>query len=355
VASVLFARVDKIGDLILTLPCEELWRRERPNDSIHWLVSDSLKFVIDHAESHPQTQFVSNKKLNFFAGFSAAWTLSRVLREKNVSDVIAFYVPWWVALSFWLARIKNRTGVASQWYSWLFYNHRIRQRRSLATQHESAYNADLVCAALSGHVNVKASSPIQPLKLVVSENEKQKARELLQSLGLRDEKFVVIHPGMAGSARNWLPSSYRELAKKILAKNISVVVTGGGLVDEDYIQQTDILSLQGVVSVVNKTSGSDLLGVLSLASVVVAPSTGVAHLAASLEKPIAGLYSPVRVQAPKRWGPLGKNVRVFTPPFNSPAESCPGTMSCLYEKCPFYDCMKQIPVDTVFNYVMDNL
>jgi ADP-heptose:LPS heptosyltransferase len=66
----------------------------------------------------------------------------------------------------------------------------------------------------------------------------------------------------------------------------------------------------------------DLLAVIHSSSAVVAPSTGVLHIAASLGKPSFGLFSPIAPHHPRRWGPRGPVTEVFLPEVNglSPSE-----------------------------------
>jgi len=54
---------------------------------------------------------------------------------------------------------------------------------------------------------------------------------------------------------------------------------------------------------VSELTTAELLDVLAQAKSVVAPSTGVLHLAASLGTPALGLYSPRIVEHPRRWAP----------------------------------------------------
>ena len=68
-----------------------------------------------------------------------------------------------------------------------------------------------------------------------------------------------------------------------------------------------------VIDLSEKLSGHELIYLLSEAKAVVAPSTGVAHLSASLGRPTIGLYSPVREHLAKRWSPKGDKVVVFEP------------------------------------------
>ena len=96
-----------------------------------------------------------------------------------------------------------------------------------------------------------------------------------------------------------------------------------------------------------KLNIEQLLFVLSHAKHVVAPSTGVLHLAASLGTPVTGIYSPVRVQKATRWGPKGKNARTLTPKVD-----CPGHFSCLKEKCPHFDCMTLVTSQEVYENIL---
>ena len=166
------------------------------------------------------------------------------------------------------------------------------------TKHESQYNFDLISFALGDGVS---SSPPQSAVLKPPPSQITKWSNLLSQKNINLKKMVVVHPGMGGSARNWPAKSYKSLIEKMITQNMSVVLTGG-ILDHDFLQSSGVLKIPGVVSLLDQTRGDDLLAVLSLARVVVAPSTGVAHLAASLGVPTASLFSPVLVQAPLRVG-----------------------------------------------------
>ena len=345
-SKICLARVDRIGDLVLTLPCEEFWKIRRPQDQIEWLAEDSLKFVIDHAEPRLGAATYVKNSSGILNQWRSLLRLTQLLRVKAYDEVVAFHVPWWVAAAFFFAGIKKRHGVASQWYSWLFFNHRLRQKRSLAVQHESQYNFDLVDFAL-GHEKISTSPRGATLKASAGLTEKW--IKVLKEKNLDLSRLVVVHAGMGGSARNWPPAFYKSLTEKMISNKISVVLTGGPL-DQEILEGSGLLKISGIISLLNQTQGADLLAVLSLAKVLVAPSTGVAHLAAALGVSTAAIYSPVLVQAPLRWKPVGPDVKVFVAQVD-----CPGNLRCLGNACPHFDCMEQIPVDSVLAYVMDNL
>jgi heptosyltransferase I len=341
---VCFARVDRIGDLVLTLPCQRAWLSVRPEDSIEWLLSENVRFVAEHVSPPIAAGYVKSPS-TFGEKLTQAFELSKSLRAKGYDQIVAIHVPWWVALAAFLAGIKMRTGVASQWFSWLFFNRRLRQKRSLAEKNEAHYNLDLINFALDRGTN---NLPFFAGRIVANKNFAMKWAQELKSKNADLGKLVIIHPGMGGSARNWPPQNYFKLADKLFLAGATVVVTGSKT-DKDFIDETGILQIKGVIPVKTET-GDDLLGVLSLAKAIVAPSTGVAHLAAALGVPVIGIYSPVRVQSPRRWSPLGDKVQVLVP--NVP---CPGIFDCLGASCPHYDCMEQITVDSLMSCVMDKL
>ena len=126
---VCFARVDRIGDLILTLPAEFQWRAYHKDDEIEWLVHENLEFVMANARGISSSFFVGSP-VSFLAQVRECLRLRNVLKAKKFDAVGGFHVPWWVAFAFVLAKIKHRYGVASQWFSWICFNKRIRQKRS---------------------------------------------------------------------------------------------------------------------------------------------------------------------------------------------------------------------------------
>ena len=65
-----------------------------------------------------------------------------------------------------------------------------------------------------------------------------------------------------------------------------------------------------------KTDIRSLAGLLSLAEVVIANSTGPLHLAGAVGTRVIGLYPHTEAMSPVRWGPLGTGHQVVLPPAN---------------------------------------
>lgn len=327
----LLVRLDRIGDLVLTLPVDESF----PETKVDWWIPQGLSFVTSAANPARNAKEVPRK-----IGIKAFFDLLGKVRRENYDAAVVFHAPWWVSVLLWLARIPLRGGVKSQWHSFLFLNRAIRQKRSRAEYSELEYNYRLIESIFK-----VADGTLHRTHLHLKNPLGNEQTTLLESFDLKAGAYSIVHPGMGGSALNWPITSYADLVRRI-AKNETVVITGTKS-DEPYIAplRDALAETLNVVWLDGKLSGPELIAVLAAARTITAPSTGVLHLAASTGQPTLGIFSPVRVQHPRRWGPQGPNTQVILP--EESRVSCPGELSCQGKECPHYNCMAAISVDSV--------
>ncbi len=323
---VLLIRTDRIGDLVLSLPVDE--SLARLSYQTEWWIAEGLDFIPSNAL--PVRKTLQIKKAFAFEEFKRLYQL---LRVSKYSMAIVFHAPWWIALLLFVARVPIRAGPKSQWYSFLFYQPAIRQKRSASNKSELEYNFSLVEMAL-GLADQEIGR--QSLKLQSQKNYD------LKKWNLERKKYFVVHPGMSGSALNWPIRNYIDLIDQLLRTQM-IVITGTKS-DENFLNEIrqNFSKHPRVCFLDSQLNGSELIYVLQNSLGVLAPSTGVLHLAASTGVPTFGIYSPVRVQRPERWGPQGAQTIVFTPEVD-----CPGEFRCLKQACPKYDCMPLIRVHDV--------
>lgn len=197
-------------------------------------------------------------------------------------------------------------GVLSQWHSFLFFNRGVRQKRSLAECNEFEYNIRLLEDGLGFP---RGRLVREPLRLWTKSGRPT-------ALPSSVSQYIVVHPGMGGSALNWPIPRYAELIRRL---GPHVVITGTPA-DSSFLEPLrDLLKdAPNVIWMDGRLSGAELIWVLQNARAVVAPSTGVLHLAASTGVPTLGLFSQIRVQRAIRWGPLGPRTAVVEAPNDSP-------------------------------------
>lgn len=316
---VLLIRLDKIGDLISTMCVDQADFLK--DCEVRWVISQGLAFIPENAD--PKRTFVELSKDNWRISLQK---LRLFIREFQPEIAVSFQAPWWVHYALWIEGIPTRAGVQSQWHSFIFLNKGLRQGRSRAIQHEADYNFELLRYAFKQPANSQAVTPV--MKLLAKSNS-----SLLDQYGLRANSYVVVHAGMAGSALNWPAKYYIELIEQLMSKGVKVALTGTPA-DESFLKDikkyfaNDLGALESkdskteslIVNLQNLLTATELFTVLKNSKAVVVPSTGVAHMAASLGAQVMGLYSPVRVQHPRRWAARGEKVRIFvsaneTPPY----------------------------------------
>ena len=294
---VLLIRLDKIGDLISTLCVDQSVHLQ--GYETQWAISQGMGFIPQSTD--PQRNFIELKKDDWKNSLSK---LREFIRQFRPDIAVSFQAPWWVNFALWAENVPVRAGVKSQWHSFLFLNKGLRQKRSRAIKHEADYNLDLLHHALA--VTPSEETPI--LKLKASTNN-----ELLAFYRLPPQGYVVVHPGMAGSALNWPVKNYIDLIHKVIQK-MPVVLTGTAG-DEPWLKdiKETFKNESRVINLQNKLKTNELFSILKSAKAVVVPSTGVAHMAASLGTQVLGLYSPMRVQHPRRWAARGEKIKIFMP------------------------------------------
>jgi ADP-heptose:LPS heptosyltransferase len=85
------------------------------------------------------------------------------------------------------------------------------------------------------------------------------------------------------------------------------------------------------------------MAVIAESHMVVSMATGPMHLAAALGVPTISLFDPRRNNSPVRWQPLGRGV-VLVP-------DVPTCEKCIYQACPYWDCLDRITVKTVVDRI----
>jgi heptosyltransferase-2 len=157
---------------------------------------------------------------------------------------------------------------------------------------------------------------------------------------------VVLHPG-GFAARRWRVEQYHSLVHELHRKGVGVVLTGSQAEADLFNQQVlsavplpaSVLNLMGQLSV------RELMAVIAASHAVVSGATGPAHIAAACGVPNVSLFDPRRNNLPTRWQPLGQGV-VLRP-------DVPTCEKCIYEACPYWDCLDRLTVDTVARQVME--
>ncbi len=317
-----------MGDEILSLPVATALRRAMPEARLSFLSSVYAAPVLAH---HPDLDEVLT-----VTGRETMGELVRLFR--NNLDAAIFLKPFRrLMTAAWLARVPLRVGTGYRWYSWLL-NRRVYEHRSDFSKHESAYNLGLLrgLGLLPGEV--------APPRLVVTDEERDWATGFLgDAPGLR----VLVHPG-GFSSRLWKASHFRGLVLRLAGQGRRVLLTGNAAERDKFRAEAQVSVWPvGVRDMMGALTLRQLMAVIAESHVVVSLATGPMHLAAALGIPTVSLFDPRRNNSPTRWQPLGTGV-VLRP-------EVPTCEKCVYEACPYWDCLDRITVETVAERVTQAL
>jgi heptosyltransferase-2 len=244
---------------------------------------------------------------------------ARTLRAERPDAVVVFPRSFRAALPARLARVPVRVGHGQGATRWLL-THAAHDAAPLRRAHRTRWFALL--AEAFGPV-----APDVPAPTLGPPPEARRAAErLLLALG-RDpgRPLVVLEPGAAyGAAKCWPAERFGALARALRERGHDVVTIG---TDASRPLEAKVAAAAGpgLLRAAGRTADLGvLMGVLSLARLVVSNDTGPMHLAAALGTPVLALFG---ASDPVVSGPLGPGPRrvLYEPEPCSP---------CFLRECP---------------------
>ncbi|MGH8003808.1 MAG: glycosyltransferase family 9 protein [Limisphaerales bacterium] len=317
IKKILAVRDDRMGDFILTLPAIAALQEAYPKARLTVAVSPGV---------YPLAVRVLPGK-NVFS-HSAKFSKFYSLLKSEQFDLVVFFRPrLGTALAAFLAGAPKRVGTGYRGYSFL-YNLKQYEHRHTAEKQEAEYSLSLLKP-----LGIEKSFRFDTISI-----DPKEAEEVATKFGLDFSKsWVAVHPGSGGSSPNWPRKNYTGLAKKLAEAGFSVLWTGS---------VSELKDINGPgITLAEKTEIWDLACLYSRCKLVIAPSTGPLHLASLVGTPVVGIYSPVRVNSPRRWGPLGPKTKTLVPPVSE--------CDCAAGQCRRGDCMELLKVEDVFQAALN--
>jgi ADP-heptose:LPS heptosyltransferase len=309
-----------------------LLKRARPDWEVHAMVAPGTLPLIEH---DPDLDGV----WTWQAGGDGcdARALAGDLRRAGFDAAVLLQYRRELALLLRGAGVRRLYGPRSKFSSWFLLNRGTRQGRSRSRRHEMALNADLVRGLLDG-----ADVPVLPPRLYLSAAQREAGAAFRAEHAAGAETVAFVHPGSGGSALDWRPAGFAEVANTLAQQPGWRVFVTGAARDAATVGAVGARLRSEVNVLLDAFTLREFLGVLSAGDVFVGPSTGPLHMAPALGLAAVGLYPPVPTMAPARWGPQGRWVRAL-----EPAVDCPAERICRGERCPLHNCMEEIAVAEV--------
>jgi heptosyltransferase II len=356
---ILVRGVNWLGDAVMSTPALLRLRERFPGSHIAVLTPEKLR---DLWPGHPAIDSVHT-----FDRGESPWRIGRRLRGERFDLALVLPNSPRSALEAWFSGAKRRVGYARSWRS-LFLTDAIPSRpdevamHKLSTEevhrriastssglpeiysakaHHSLQYLHLV-AALGGN-----AAPLPP-KLEVSENELQRARELLPKA---PAVWVGINAGAEyGPAKRWPQERFIAAARMIYAKTGCGFLLFGGQADIPLASALESglrhpASGSTAVNLAGQTSLRQLCALMKLCRVVLTNDTGPMHVASAVGTPVV---VPFGSTSPELTGP-----GLPGDPRHALLKSGAPCSPCFLRECPIdFRCMNGITPESVAEAVV---
>lgn len=277
-------RLSAIGDVTHAAAMVTRIRQQWPDAQLTWVIG---KLEYQLVRLIPDVRFVIFDKKQKQAAVNK---LKEELGNEQFDALLMMQVALRANLAARVIKAKRRIGFdwqRSKELHWLFTNERIAPRRH--------------AHVLTGFMDFadKLGVPEAPVRwdIPLEETATQWAKQQAERLG----RFVVISPAASKAERNWLAPRYAQIADKLHAHGLQVVLCGGpGQLDRDTSDAIKQHADSALVDLVGHTDLHQMAALLGEAVLVIAPDTGPAHMAAAMGTPVVGLYAHSN---PRRTGP----------------------------------------------------
>ena len=325
----LIVRTDRIGDVLLSVPVATAIKQAIPDSQVT-LLCRHLTAVI--GERNPDVDAVLTMDTGDGRRHSF-YELVRMIRAGRFDCAVMVHSTFYLAIVMAFAGIPVRLGTGFRFYSVLF-NRRHYEHRKISIKHETDYNLGLLKA-----LHFSPSSPL--FQFIIEAEDRYRAAASLNEAGIADgERYCVVHPWSGGSAMDWPLRFYAAACDLFVEELNTQVIVSRSPGEKELAEELHKLTCKGIHMLPDVLPIPVLAAVLSNAVFLLAPSTGVLHLAHTVGTPVIGLYPPVKHESPTRWGPYGKTELTLMPDIND----CP---SCRGTKCRKLHCMELITPDMV--------
>ncbi len=331
---ILILRLDRFGDVMLTLPAIAAIRKRFPEARISVMLRPYTRSLL---EGHPLIDEVivyeyQKKGRHTFPRGYARFVQEIIERRFDMAFVLhpsvrAHLLPF-------LAGIPYRIGFDSN-LSFLLTK-AVPDQRNQGLKHESEYTLDVIRAfGISEN-----SGELPPFPVFPEQNEKSDA--LFRASGWREnESMIALHPGASCPSKRWPKERFAETAKKLKeGGSFKFVIVGGGEEKEagDFLARelgSDALNMAGMLSL------KETAALLKRCRLLISNDSGPVHLAAAVGTKTLTIFG--RNQAglsARRWKALGAG--------HATIQKNVGCVVCLAHRCTIdFECLKAVEVGEV--------
>jgi ADP-heptose:LPS heptosyltransferase len=340
---ILVLRLERIGDLLMTLPAIADLRSAAPDAEIDLIVGSWNAELAGVVAPATRVQTLDAAWLAREGGGAGLPSLLRAARQWRRAD-------YDLAINF-EPDIRSNLLIAASGADWTA-GYRSGGGGSLLdvaldydTRSHTADNARrLVSTVLDG-----APAPPGGRLLVVPREAHERAARLLAAAR---RPLVGVHVSGGRAIKQWDPDRFADVARRLITASGATIVLTGSAADRPLVLA--VMRSLPALSVIDATGEVDLLtlaAVLERLDLLITGDTGPMHLGVAVGVPVVAVFGP---SDPARYGPRGPHDRVVR--FDLPCGPC-NRIRLPPARCVGHtpDCLAGVSVDNVVRAAMSVL
>jgi lipopolysaccharide heptosyltransferase II len=331
--NILFIRVDRVGDMVLSTPALEAIKSAFPRARLTVMASTANAAILKN-NPHVDEVIVYDRS----GSLSEKIHLLKGLRARHFDLAVDPFTDYeletaWIA---WMSAAARRIGYAASGREFFLND-------ALERTEEDRHFVDITLDLLkSTGISFDNRHPT----VYLDEAEHAWATQWLSEKMLQDKVLVAVHPGGYYESQRWPPEYYAELIGLIREHAEAEVIVFGGPADAGLIAKIQTM-VQKTFQVSIESDIRRFLALLSRCRMLVCNNSGPLHCAVALNIPTISFMGPT---AKERWSPNGEMHRVL----RMDDLSCIG---CDLGQCGIktHECMRLIKPDSVLNHIRDEV
>lgn len=312
----LIARIDRIGDVVLSTPIPREIKKNHPDSHIAVLVREYTK---DIYLSNPHVDQIIIYDKNKDDSDKTFWQLVKEIRKQKFNNAFMLLPQKRLNYILFFSGIRNRIGVGHKLYQFLTFTKYTNRKKYIPLRHEADYCLDMI-----RKIGIHPES-LHP-EIYLTDKEKVKVKKIRKEIP-EGKKLIGINVTSGNSAPNLNVEEYRNLILLLIENsNYQVAVM-------DYDIPSGLLDLENVIYPNKGNLLRNSIINFAVLDILISSSTGPMHICAALKIPTLSLFCPLTACSPDLWGPLGNKFRVILPEKEYCATQCPiDPKKCDYSK-----------------------
>jgi heptosyltransferase-1 len=323
---VLFIRLRLLGDIIFTIPAIRIFKEQRPQSRIHYVVEERFREIAEIIPGIDNIITVPAKP-----GWRDIWNFRKKIKNLGIRTAVDFHSGPSSALLTLASGAATRVGYRTPNRNWAYTA--MVPRRSETFPSHSVLNQARLLEKIGIAVGTIPPFPALDFSRFPVSERIAAVRDIVPK--------AVIHLGAGNRFRDWGMENFTSLISELSAKQISVFLIGHN--DEEKLRARILSEIPRTYDFSGALPIQELLQLSAGASVYVGADSGPLHLASLTATPLVAFFGPNLAQISGPW----RKDRVEIMELDLSCRPC-SQRKCKYDTIP---CMGNIAVEKVYDAV----